>query len=220
MHWLYEAKKRFGVSVLNYMVTSNHIHILVRDVCSKGDVSQFMQLLQGRTAQEYNRRKNRKGAYWEDRYHATAVASDDHLIRCMTYINLNMVRAGVVKHPIEWEESGFYEIAFPKNRYGIIDFDSLIELLNFKSVEELRLNQEQWIKDVMEKKQLQRDPKWTEALAVGNPDFLEKIKNQLNIKSKSRNIIQSDDDFILLDEEFPYNTLFDAKNMPLSPENA
>ena len=31
LRWLFEAKKRFGVSVLNYMVTSNRIHLLVRD---------------------------------------------------------------------------------------------------------------------------------------------------------------------------------------------
>ncbi len=27
--WLFEAKKRFGFSVLNYSITSNHIHLLV-----------------------------------------------------------------------------------------------------------------------------------------------------------------------------------------------
>ena len=31
MDWLFEARKRFGLSVLNYMVTSNHIHLLVLD---------------------------------------------------------------------------------------------------------------------------------------------------------------------------------------------
>ncbi len=31
IHWLYEAKKRFGLCVLNYTVTSNHIHLLVFD---------------------------------------------------------------------------------------------------------------------------------------------------------------------------------------------
>jgi len=41
----------------------------------------------------------RKGAFWEDRYHATAVEKERHLIRCMIYIDLNMVRAGVVDHP-------------------------------------------------------------------------------------------------------------------------
>jgi len=32
-----------------------------------------MQLIAGRTAQQYNRRKTRNGAFWKDRYHATAV---------------------------------------------------------------------------------------------------------------------------------------------------
>jgi hypothetical protein len=30
LRWVFEAKKRFGLSVLNYMVTSNHIHLLVK----------------------------------------------------------------------------------------------------------------------------------------------------------------------------------------------
>jgi len=38
-----------------------------------------MQLIAGWTAQEYNRRKNRHGAFWEDRCHATAIQADDHL---------------------------------------------------------------------------------------------------------------------------------------------
>jgi len=35
------------------------------------------------------------GAFWEDRYHATAVAADAHLHRCIACIDLNMVRAGI-----------------------------------------------------------------------------------------------------------------------------
>ena len=64
-------------------------------------------MIAGRTAQEYNIRKRRKGAFREDRYHATAVQDDDHLIRCLVYIDLNMVRAGVVKHPSKWLFSGY-----------------------------------------------------------------------------------------------------------------
>ena len=31
IRWLYEARKRYGLCVLNYMATSNHIHLLVED---------------------------------------------------------------------------------------------------------------------------------------------------------------------------------------------
>jgi putative transposase len=67
LKFLFEAKKRFGLSVLNYMVTSNHVHLLVKDTGSNV-IAKSMQLIVGRTAQEYNQRKNRHGAFWEDRY--------------------------------------------------------------------------------------------------------------------------------------------------------
>jgi len=59
------------------MVTSNHIHLLVADDWGREVIPNSMQLVAGRTGQEYNQRKGRKGAYWEDRYHATAVESGD-----------------------------------------------------------------------------------------------------------------------------------------------
>jgi putative transposase len=50
LYWLFEAKKRFGLCVLNYMVTSNHIHLLVRDR-GTGEIARSMQLIAGRTGQ-------------------------------------------------------------------------------------------------------------------------------------------------------------------------
>ena len=64
LHWLFEAKKRFGLSVLNYMITSNHVHLLIKDT-GPNVIADSMQLIAGRTAQEYNQR-NRYIA-WSDR---------------------------------------------------------------------------------------------------------------------------------------------------------
>jgi len=62
LHWLYEARKRFGLCILKYVVTSNHIHLLVRDT-QAGVIARSIQLAAGRTAQDYNRRKARLGAF-------------------------------------------------------------------------------------------------------------------------------------------------------------
>jgi len=97
-----------------------------------------MHLIAGRTGQEYNQRKNRKGAFWEDRYHATAIECDRHLAQCIVYVDLNMVRAGVVNHPSEWKFSGFNEIQKPRRRYSIIDYKSLTDLLNFDNYDDLK----------------------------------------------------------------------------------
>ena len=99
LRWVFEAKKRFGLSVLNYIVTANHVHLLVRDT-GANVIANSMQLIAGRTGQEYNQRKGRHGAFWEDRYHATAIEADDHLHRCLVYIDLNMVRAEWSRIPV------------------------------------------------------------------------------------------------------------------------
>jgi len=58
-----------------------------RDVIPKS-----IQLVARRTGQEYNQRKKRKGAFWEDRYHGTAVETGEHLLRCVVYIDFHPVK--------------------------------------------------------------------------------------------------------------------------------
>jgi len=62
-------------------------------------MSTMMQRVAGEFARAYNRRKGRLNAYWGDNYHATAVEEGPYLWRCLVYIEMNMVRCGVVKHP-------------------------------------------------------------------------------------------------------------------------
>ena len=47
-HWLFQARKRFGLCVLNYIATSNHVHLLVKDQGGK-EIANSMQLIAGRT---------------------------------------------------------------------------------------------------------------------------------------------------------------------------
>ena len=84
-------------------------------------IPKAIQLTAGRIAQEYNQRKKRKGAYWEDRYHATAIETGNHLLRCIAYIDLNMVRAGVVSHPSKWVFGGYNEIQSPRRKTQSLD---------------------------------------------------------------------------------------------------
>ena len=67
LQWLYKARKRYGLVILNYTVTSNHIHLLVFDEKGRDVIPKSIKLVAGRTGQEYNLRKVRKGAFWEDR---------------------------------------------------------------------------------------------------------------------------------------------------------
>jgi REP element-mobilizing transposase RayT len=186
--WLFEAKKRFDLGVLNYMVTSNHIHLLVHDVKGRDTIPKSVQLVAARTAQEYNNRKQRKGAFWEDRYHATAVEKNFHLNRCLVYMDLNMVRAGVVDHPRKWPFSGYKEIQNPPHRYRIIDLDRLVMLMGFTNLKDFQLAHKRWIEASLSAGDLERESLWTESLAVGSKSFIAKTKKRLGIKARGRAI--------------------------------
>lgn len=186
IRWLFEAKKRYGLEVLNFTITSNHIHLLVYGGEDREAIPRSMQLVAGRTAQEYNRRTLRKGAFWEDRYHATAIDTDEHLARCLVYIDLNMVRAGVVQHPSEWSHGGYSEIQNPPVRYRLLARDRLKDLL---AIEEKSLGAvySGWIEEAMRAEPC-RQPAWSNSVAVGGKKYVEKIKEGLGVKAIGRKI--------------------------------
>jgi len=217
LYWLFEAKKRFDLCVLNYMVTCNHIHLLVRDR-GDGEIARSMQLVAGRTGQEYNLRKSRKGAYWEDRYHATAVDTDDYLARCLVYIDLNMVRAGVLSHPAQWPASGYREIQAPPKRYRIIDVPVLIDLLGIRDLPTLQRTHRQWVEEALKTDRKEREGRWSESLAIGNRAFVEAVKARLGIAARYRELCEEDEACRLNEPAASYAANLGPKIVTLSGE--
>lgn len=218
LQWLFEAKKRFGLCILNYVVTSNHIHLLVKDT-GEGAIAQSMQLVAGRTAQEYNQRKVRQGAFWEDRYHATAIEADEHLHRCLVYIDLNMVRAGVVGHPAEWAHGGYRQIQYPPERYALIDLAALSDLCGFTNVEDFQRAHRQWVEVALARESLKRDERWSEAVAVGSQSFVENVKRELGVKATHRDVDETDGTCVLREPRGAYMAIFSTESSALSSKN-
>ena len=58
VQWLFKAKRNYGLTILNYVVTSNHIHLLVVDDKDRMTIPRAIQLTAGRHAQKFNRQCN------------------------------------------------------------------------------------------------------------------------------------------------------------------
>ena len=218
LHWLYEARKRFGLCVLDYMVTSNHVHLLVLDN-GEGAIAQSMQLVAGRSAQAYNQRKGRLGAFWEDRYHATAIATDQHLHRCLVYIDLNMVRAGAVDRPEQWQHSGYGEIQQPPERYRIIDLSVLCKLCGFDDSGSFQQAHRKWVSAALDAGAGDRADYWSEAIAVGGDAFVEQVKKSLRSSASHRQIEAVGDVRLLREPGSAYTAHFDPEKVDLRLEN-
>ena len=186
------------------MVTSNHVHLLIYEK-KAGVISKSLQLVAGRVGQEYNIRKARKGAFWEDRYHATVIGTENYLIQCLVYIDLNMVRAGVVDHPQEWEFSGYNEIMNPKARYTIIDHEVLRGFFKVKTNQRLQEEYSMLLDRELDKGYLMHNPDWSEGVAVGDEEFIVEIQNKLGIKTVKRKVEGKEDHWMLHEPGISYN---------------
>ena len=72
------------------------------------DVSAFMKTLKQRFTQWFNKRHQRSGTLWEDRYHSTIVQGENVALAIVAaYIDLNPVRAGLVQDPKDYPWSGY-----------------------------------------------------------------------------------------------------------------
>jgi REP element-mobilizing transposase RayT len=218
-HWLFEAKKRYGLCVLNYIATSNHTHMLVVDT-GADVIPQSLQLIAGRTAQEYNIRKKRKGAFWEDRYHATAVQTDEHLAKCLVYIDLNMVRAGVVRHPSAYGISGYNEIQAPPKRYSIINQQALKNLFCTLDENHFRRMHREWVDLELKNDESKRQSFWSESIAVGDKSFIENIQQELSGSIPGLSIVSENGTTSLKEPQSSYSTLFGVQKCPLNAENS
>ena len=219
LQWLYKARKKYGLTILNYMITSNHIHLLVVDDGDRDVIPNSIQLVAGRTGQEYNQRKDRRGAYWEDRYHATAVESGNHLARCMVYIDTNMVRAGVVKHPSMWSFCGYNEIQEPRRKNVLIDYEMLQKYIGAMSYEELKRSHRAWVEEYLGDGERIRQEEWSSSIAVGSRAFVENVKSLLGFRAKGRDVIEGNEGYQLREGSVPYRALFGGGNNDIGLEN-
>ena len=117
--------------------------------------------------------KKHEGSFWEHPFQCTMIQSGQHLLNCMRYVSLNMVRAGVVGHPSEWRWCGDDELTGRRSRYRLLDKERLLESLELPSMAEFQRLYSEGIDDLLVRRQFARQSAWTEALAVGDRLFVE-----------------------------------------------
>jgi putative transposase len=105
--YLAEASSEHGVAIHNYVLMTNHVHLIATPSTSKG-LPKLMQAVGRRYVPYFNRRHARTGGLWEGRYRSFVIESESYLLRCMRYVELNPVRARVVEHPRDYEWSSYH----------------------------------------------------------------------------------------------------------------
>ena len=107
---LTENAKKFDVAIHAYVLMSNHFHLLATPQTLDG-LPQMMQAVGRRYVRHFNDSQKRSGTLWEGRYKSTLIQTDQYLLACMAYIDLNPVRASLVAQARDYPWSSYAHYA-------------------------------------------------------------------------------------------------------------
>ncbi len=99
-----EAKTEYGFEVFHYCVMQTHFHLIVR-ISDVQNFSKGMKTIKKDCTHWYNRKQQRFGPIWRDRFKCKLIENEQYLFACGRYVEDNPVRAGLVKEAVDWPHS-------------------------------------------------------------------------------------------------------------------
>lgn len=106
LHHLGEMAREFHCALHAYVLMTNHVHLLLTPAQADGP-SLLMKHLGQRYVQYVNKTYRRSGTLWEGRFRSSLVQRDGYSLKCQRYIELNPVRASMVRHPRDYAWSSY-----------------------------------------------------------------------------------------------------------------
>lgn len=104
-----EAIQRFDAEVWAYCLMGNHYHLVLHT--REANLSRLMRQINGVYTQRFNRRHHLAGHLFQGRFKAILVDRDSYLLEVCRYVDLNPVRARMVKFPEDYPWSSYRGLA-------------------------------------------------------------------------------------------------------------
>ncbi|NPV72564.1 MAG: transposase [Pelotomaculum sp.] len=101
--WNKQEEKNFVIYA--YCLMENHVHLII----GEGDesVSKIMQRINTSYAYYFNKKYQRTGHLFQDRFKSQAIESDDYLLASIRYVHNNPVKAKIVTDPSSYKWSSY-----------------------------------------------------------------------------------------------------------------
>ena len=101
-------KRKYSFLLYGYCLMPNHIH-LIGEPTNPEKLPKLMQCLQRSYTAYYNKKYNKAGHLWQDRFKTKVIVKDQYLIDCIAYVEQNPVRTNLTNSPKEYEFSSYLE---------------------------------------------------------------------------------------------------------------
>jgi REP-associated tyrosine transposase len=161
-----------------YVLMTNHVHLLITPHTEQG-LGKVMQMIGRYYVQYFNHSYQRTGTLWESRYKATLIDSENYLLTCYRYIELNPVRADMVEHPSDYPWSSYRFNALGQDNEVITPHEEYLKLAETEDARQLAYRS--LFNSPLNEKTLSEIRQATnKAWVLGSSHFKDKIEQQLN----------------------------------------
>lgn len=109
-NWLAAYAHKYQVDIHAWVLMPDHVHLLCTP-WAENAVSQMMQAIGRQYVRYFNASYQRTGTLWEGRFRSCLIQPEPYLLQIYRYIELNPVRAGLVRHAAEYRWSSYQENA-------------------------------------------------------------------------------------------------------------
>jgi len=174
---LRQAKIKYPCRIYAYVLMTNHVHLLVEPLKAV-DLGRLIQSVGRRYVRYINQTYRRTGTLWEGRFKSAVVGRDEYLIACSRYIEMNPIRAGMVRDPDEyrWSSYPFRALGKPDR---LLDEDPWYMGLGASGQERQRVYRE-WLQGTINEGEWDQIRKATQqGRVIGNTDFQGQIEAML-----------------------------------------
>lgn len=102
---LFEKATDEGFTIYAYCLMNNHVHILLFG--EHETLGRLVKRINTSFVYHFNKKHNRLGHLFHDRYKSQPVETDAHLLAAVRYIHNNPVKAGLAKEPYDYKWSSY-----------------------------------------------------------------------------------------------------------------
>jgi len=112
---MHDYRRTLGVALHAWCLMPNHVHLLLTPQDDPRTLSMLMQRIAQRATRRWNARRDVAGSLWEARFKSRVIDTEQYLLDCCRYIELNPVRAGVTMSATDYRWSSY------RARMGIVN---------------------------------------------------------------------------------------------------
>ena len=122
-----QYKEQSGYKLLAYCLMGNHIHLLIKT--GTEEPGQIFRRIGASYVYWYNRKYDRTGHLFQDRYKSEAVETDHYMFAVLRYIHQNPLKAGIVNNIEDYPYSSYAEyLGLNDDQY--VDKDFVLSLFH------------------------------------------------------------------------------------------